>query len=411
MPPFRRTHPALPALTAAACAVVLFAAAATRADAADQRTRCDFSLQVGALPEGVAVGFADIAVSYARPAVFPPDQAGRVNCHGTAPGAAAAAANKILSSSAGSLQVAFASEDGAPGSSSFLRCEFYAAGSVGPDDFPQVTLLQARSASLVPIEPPPSVSLGEIRCGDAATTTTTTSTTTPPTTSTTAPSATTTTVPAPSTTTTTLAPEDCSFVLRLAGGAKIRRAKFRVDWTRALGEVPRPVAASCLGVGSTGVAVVAGPGNRELTVEAVSPSAIGGPAELARCAFVPEGGYATSGDFDVAVTLAGDATGAAAATLPVVEAGDVQCPSLTTTTTTTSTTTTTLPPPPCGDADGNGLVQAGDALLALRAAVGLPSPCTPARCDVDGSGAVKAADALGILRAAVGSDVLLACPD
>lgn len=404
--PGRRAAGRLAALGAGAG---LLLATAGSSVAADSRTRCDFALQVGALPDGKTLGFADVTVTYTRPAVFPLDGSGRVRCHGLAPGAAAAASNKFDSSSAGSLRVAFASEQGAAASSAFLRCEFYAAGSVASGNFPLVSVVQARDADLAPIDPPPTMTLGEIRCGDAATTTTTTSTTST-TTSTTLPPATSTTLAPPSTTTTTLAPEDCSFVLRLASDSKIRRAKFTVDWSMAQGEVPRPVAASCEGIGAVGVSTVAVAGSRGLVIESVSPSVLDGPADLVRCDFVPVRGYADSGDFDVAVNLAGDASGAKATVLPTVEASDVQCPSLTTTTTTTSTTTTTLPPPPCGDADGNGVVQAGDALFALRAAVGLPSPCTLALCDVDSSGAVKTADALRILRAAVGSEVQLACP-
>jgi cysteine-rich repeat protein len=73
-------------------------------------------------------------------------------------------------------------------------------------------------------------------------------------------------------------------------------------------------------------------------------------------------------------------------------------------------TTTTLPPAAlCGDANGNGIVQASDALFALKVAVGsLTCPLTV--CDVNNNGAVQASDALAILRAAVGQPVELNCP-
>lgn len=74
-----------------------------------------------------------------------------------------------------------------------------------------------------------------------------------------------------------------------------------------------------------------------------------------------------------------------------------------------TTTTTTLPAVLCGDANGNGMIQASDALLALRAAVG-SSQCDLAACDVNDSGKVTASDALSILKAAVGQAVELHCP-
>lgn len=84
----------------------------------------------------------------------------------------------------------------------------------------------------------------------------------------------------------------------------------------------------------------------------------------------------------------------------------------TTTSTRVRSSTSTLPVllPICGDADGGGSVQSGDALAALRAAVGLDPACAPSRCDVNGSGSVTAADALAILRIAVGLEVDRACP-
>ncbi len=81
---------------------------------------------------------------------------------------------------------------------------------------------------------------------------------------------------------------------------------------------------------------------------------------------------------------------------------------------TTPTTTTTLgsnplppPPPPCGDPDGSGDRTAGDALIALQAAVALgPATlaCAACRCDVNGDGELTASDALLLLRMAVGLD-------
>lgn len=72
------------------------------------------------------------------------------------------------------------------------------------------------------------------------------------------------------------------------------------------------------------------------------------------------------------------------------------------------TTTTTLPALLCGDANGNGVIQASDALLTLRTVVGTAS-CLLALCDVNADGVVRASDALAILRKAVGQDIELVC--
>lgn len=54
-----------------------------------------------------------------------------------------------------------------------------------------------------------------------------------------------------------------------------------------------------------------------------------------------------------------------------------------------------------GDADGNGVVNANDALLVLRYSLGILNEISSA-CDVNGDGVVNANDALFILRAALG---------
>ena len=57
-----------------------------------------------------------------------------------------------------------------------------------------------------------------------------------------------------------------------------------------------------------------------------------------------------------------------------------------------------------GDADGNGEVNANDALTVLSFSMGLidPSEIDLAAADFDGDGSVTALDALTILRKAVG---------
>ncbi len=79
------------------------------------------------------------------------------------------------------------------------------------------------------------------------------------------------------------------------------------------------------------------------------------------------------------------------------------------TTTTVSTTSTTLPGPLCGDANDDGDIKSGDALIALKTAVGTES-CAPVRCDYNGDGKVRTGDALLILQAAVGTGVEPQCP-
>lgn len=73
------------------------------------------------------------------------------------------------------------------------------------------------------------------------------------------------------------------------------------------------------------------------------------------------------------------------------------------------TTTTTVPAVLCGDANKNGTVQASDALMALRTAVG-SAQCEEWICDVNDDGGVKASDALAILKYAVGQPIELHCP-
>ena len=74
-----------------------------------------------------------------------------------------------------------------------------------------------------------------------------------------------------------------------------------------------------------------------------------------------------------------------------------------------STTTTTLPDLLCGDANDDGKITAGDALFALRAAVGTTT-CPLQVCDYTGDGKIAASDALSILRASVGQAVAANCP-
>lgn len=87
-------------------------------------------------------------------------------------------------------------------------------------------------------------------------------------------------------------------------------------------------------------------------------------------------------------------------------------PTTTSTTSTTSTlivTTTTVPVTPvCGDGDGNGRVNAVDALITLQAAVGV-TECSACVCDVDSSGTVGATDSLAVLRVVVGIGDALDC--
>ena len=64
----------------------------------------------------------------------------------------------------------------------------------------------------------------------------------------------------------------------------------------------------------------------------------------------------------------------------------------------------------CGDATGDCVVTAADALRVLKAAVGLPVTCLPERCDFNGDGKIRTGDALGVLKLAVGVPVVGKCP-
>lgn len=65
---------------------------------------------------------------------------------------------------------------------------------------------------------------------------------------------------------------------------------------------------------------------------------------------------------------------------------------------------TPTPVPVCGDADGNGVVNAADAASVLQAAVGLASGCdaAPMRCDVDADDGIDVIDAANVQRRALG---------
>jgi hypothetical protein len=65
--------------------------------------------------------------------------------------------------------------------------------------------------------------------------------------------------------------------------------------------------------------------------------------------------------------------------------------------------------PSCGDVDASGAIVANDALLALRAALGL-GECATSVCDISGDGEVVATDALLLLQLAVGQPILRYCP-
>ncbi|MFN2375386.1 MAG: dockerin type I domain-containing protein, partial [Candidatus Binatia bacterium] len=64
----------------------------------------------------------------------------------------------------------------------------------------------------------------------------------------------------------------------------------------------------------------------------------------------------------------------------------------------------------CGDANGDGTITAGDALFALRSAVGT-AICPLAACDYTGDDKITASDALAILRKAVGQNVIGQCSE
>ena len=64
----------------------------------------------------------------------------------------------------------------------------------------------------------------------------------------------------------------------------------------------------------------------------------------------------------------------------------------------------------CGDADNSGAVTVTDGVQTLRAAAGLSTSCTSARCDIDGSGTVSVTDGVNVLRKAAGIAITESCP-
>ncbi|MFQ5477836.1 MAG: hypothetical protein ACE5E4_04380 [Candidatus Binatia bacterium] len=63
----------------------------------------------------------------------------------------------------------------------------------------------------------------------------------------------------------------------------------------------------------------------------------------------------------------------------------------------------------CGDPSNTGSISAGDALFALKAAVGTET-CALSVCDVNNSNTLTAGDALLMLKVAVGQSFVLTCP-
>ncbi|HYC56101.1 MAG TPA: dockerin type I domain-containing protein [Candidatus Binatia bacterium] len=375
-----------------------------------ERDRCYVTFNLGALSQST-LGAVDFVVQYARPKIFWRDPENVLRCVGLPEGSAVAADEENTGPTSGELTVSFSSPTGVSGGRPLVLCEVWVpAGSVpAASDFPQITVTQAFDINQSPYDPVPVMQVGQVGCGEIPITTTTTSTTT------------TTHLPI-STTTTTLAPETCSVLFRLQTAGSFRRVQFTVDYSDAGGELPQSPAVSCHNQTSAMLGATGNAQNRTLSLNLQAVEAFTGPRDLVECDFVPVDFIADSNAFDVDVTAASDAnnTPIPVGSLPAVTASDVMCPSLTTTTTlgpttttttvtTTSTTSTTLEPT-CGDANNDGQIQASDALAALREAVGLESPCTPARCDTDDSGSITASDALRILRAAVGGNVDLDCP-
>lgn len=158
-----------------------------------------------------------------------------------------------------------------------------------------------------------------------------------------------------------------------------------------------------------------------VTVQSVETEYLDGPTNFAECGYARPGSAPDVSDFEVTTTLALDTNGDPLSSLPRVFISDITCSGGGTTTTTSipvETTTTTLASGgSCGDPVGPllvsgsvpALVNATDALFALRAAVGLET-CEICVCDVDASGSVAASDALALLLVAVGQPGDLECP-
>lgn len=213
--------------------------------------------------------------------------------------------------------------------------------------------------------------------------------------------------------------DDCVFTVSMVSGTDVNNLDFTVNYSGAPGEVQgsgsHPECVNALGGQSS--AFFNDDDNGHLKGALIRLAPFSAPKVLAGCRFLSDSLEPTVVDFGVLVTNAGrDGGDNNVNPLPVLQVTSVECPGelpvpTTTTTEPPDTTTTTLPGSErCGFPVTDGdKPAASDALRALRVAVG-SAECALCVCDVNDNGGVSTSDALLILKAAVGLDVSLDCP-
>ncbi|HYC56210.1 MAG TPA: hypothetical protein VEL28_14845 [Candidatus Binatia bacterium] len=200
----------------------------------------------------------------------------------------------------------------------------------------------------------------------------------------------------------------CDLTFRIGTSTPLFSASVFAIYQNAPGEFAGAGAAvECTLLGNTIGAAADADQTRTLTLTASgTPTPINGPKDFARCTWIPASRFPVAGDFNLSGQSGFNTNFQqvnAQITISKIECdGAIE-------TTTTSTSTTTLPAVVCGDFDGNGTLQASDALAVLRAAVGVLS-CDPCVCDLDGNEAKTATDALIALRVAIGIALQVHCP-
>lgn len=210
----------------------------------------------------------------------------------------------------------------------------------------------------------------------------------------------------------------CVFTVSMVSGTDVNNLDYTVNYTGTAGEIEGSGQdVECVNALGGAATFFNDDDNGRLKASMIRLTYFSAPKVLAGCRFLYDSLEPAPADFGLTVTNAGrDGSDLQISPLPVLQVTKVECPGdLPQPTTTTSTipepTTTTLPDDQrCGFPVTDGAKPAAsDALRALRVAVGSVE-CDLCVCDVNDNGGVTTTDALVILRAAVGLDVSLDCP-
>jgi hypothetical protein len=210
----------------------------------------------------------------------------------------------------------------------------------------------------------------------------------------------------------------CVFTVSMVTGTDVNNLDYTVNYTGAAGEIEGSgKQVKCVNALGGAVTFFNDDDNGQLKASMIRLTYFSAPKALSGCRFLYDSLEPSPADFGVTVINAGrDGSDQQLSPLPVLQVTKVECPGdlpqpTTTTTTIPEITTTTLPGEQrCGFPVTDGAKPAAsDALRALRVAVG-NGECDLCVCDVNDNGGVTTTDALVILRAAVGLDVSLDCP-